>query len=251
VHDPDLLRAADRNFIGSFEKLVEHQAAGSVRWFGPVFAFVSRIPVSIFNGLVVLEPADPAEVDAAAAWVREAAVPSHAWLREGIGAEVAQRLVARGYELRPWIEPVMAIRPPSELPRPREGVSVRPVEDDAGLEEHIRHMIAAGLPEPKVRLMYVPAFAFDPDVRIFTAYLDGWPMGHAIAIRTGASSGVYAVGTRTEARRRGVGDGCHLGRRRRRTRMGVSAGRAPVIGDGPLGLRGDGLILIRGGWPSR
>lgn len=184
-------------------------------------------------------------------------MPSHAWLREGIGAEVAQRLVARGYELRPWIEPVMAIRPPSELPRPREGVSVRPVEDDAGLEEHIRHMIAAGLPEPKVRLMYVPAFAFDPDVRIFTAYLDGWPMGHAIAIRTGASSGVYAVGTRTEARRRGVGTAA--------TWAAVDAGRewgCPLVvlqssemGRPVYAAMGftviDRLILLRGGWPSR
>ena len=66
----------------------------------------------------------------------------------------------------------------------------------------------------------------------------------------GASSGVYAVGTRTEARRRGVGDGCHLGRRRRRTRMGVSAGRAPVIGDGPLGLRGDGIHCQRSAHPN-
>jgi GNAT superfamily N-acetyltransferase len=203
--DAELKLLAERNFIGSFEKLVEHQAGGSARWLGRAFAFVSGLPVSIFNGVVILETAERADVEAAAGWVGDAGIPHAAWVREAIAPEPVRWLTALGFERRPWIEPVMAIRPLAEPPASREGVSVRAVEDSDGLEEHIRHMIAGGLPEPVVRTMYQPAFAFDPDVRLFTATVDGEPMGNAIAIRTGEVSGVYAVGTRTEARRRGVG----------------------------------------------
>ncbi len=203
--DAELRRLADRNFIGSFEKLAEHQAAGSARWFGRVFAFVSGLPVVIFNGVVVLEPAQRSDVEAAAGWVADAGLPHSAWVRDPIAAEPVSWLTALGFERHPWVEPVMVIRPPAPRPAPRAGVSVRAVEDAAGLEEHIRHMAASGLPEPVVRTMYQPAFAFDPDVRLFTASVDGRPMGNAIAIRTGGVSGVYAVGTRTGARRRGVG----------------------------------------------
>ena len=47
--------------------------------------------------------------------------------------------------------------------------------------------------------------AADPNVRLFIARLDGRAAGHSVAIRTGAVSGVYAVGTLAPARRRGVG----------------------------------------------
>lgn len=203
--DGDLRRAADRNFIGSFAKLAEHTDGGSVRRFGSVVGFITGLPLPIFNGVIVLEPARLQDVDAAADWVRGAGVPHWAWLRESLAVDLAGHLEARGFERRPWLQPVMAIRPPATRPEPSEGVTVHPVEDEAGLEEHIRHMIDSGVPEPMIRRMYVPGFAFDPDVRLFTSCLDGRPMGNSIAIRTGTTSGVYAVGTREEARRRGVG----------------------------------------------
>lgn len=202
--DPELRRLADRNFIGSFEKLVEHQEKGSARWFGRAFAFVSGLPVVIFNGVVILERAERSDVEAAAGWVGDAGIPHAAWVREATAEEPVRWLTALGFERDPWLEPVMATRSPAARPAPREGVSVRAVEDAEGLEEHIRHMIASGQPEHVVRTMYQPALAFDPDVRLFTASVDGVPMGNSIAIRTGEVSGVYAVGTRTEARRRGV-----------------------------------------------
>ena len=203
--DEDNLWAAHRNFVGSFEKLVEHQPGGSTRRFGSVFAFVSRLPVALFNGLVLLEPTGPSDLDAAADWLHAAEMPHEAFLRQPASEEPAKQLEARGFERRPWVQPVMEIVPPLSPPRPRGGVSVRAVVDEAGLAEHVDHMIASGNPEPMVRSLYTPAFAFDPEVRLFTGYLDGRPMGNAIAIRTGETSGVYAVGTRPEARGRGLG----------------------------------------------
>jgi GNAT superfamily N-acetyltransferase len=53
---------------------------------------------------------------------------------------------------------------------------------------------------------YLPrSFATDPDVRVFTARLDGRPVGTSIAIRTGEIAGLYGVGTLPDARRRGIG----------------------------------------------
>ena len=203
--DADRLREADRNFIGSYEKLVQHVDGASARWFGPAFAFVTGLRVGIFNGVVVLEPADATDVEAAASWVGDAGVPHGAWMREGLGDELPRRLEARGFERLSWVEPVMAIEPPAEVPPPAPGVSVREVLDEADLEEQRRSIIAGGVDEEFVRHLWSPPMASDPDVRMFTAYLDGKPMGNSIAIRSGKTSGVYGVGTRPEARRRGVG----------------------------------------------
>src|SRR5687768_5861556 len=112
--DAELKLLAERNFIGSFEKLVEHQAGGSARWLGRAFAFVSGLPVSIFNGVVILETAERSDVEAAAGWVGDAGIPHAAWLREAIAPEPVRWLTALGFERRPWIEPVMAIRPLAE-----------------------------------------------------------------------------------------------------------------------------------------
>lgn len=253
--DTDRLREADRSFIGSYEKLVEHVEGGSSRWFGSVFAFVSDLPLDIFNGVVVLEPPNAADLDAACDWVGDADVPHGAWVREAIAEGPARQLEERGFERLTWVEPVMAIEPPPEPPHPAPGVSVKEVTDEAGLEEHRRQLIAGGFPEAVTRRMYVSSFMTDPDVRVFTAYLDGQPMGNSIAIRTGTVAGVYAVGTRLEARRRGLGTAA--------TWAAVDAGRQwgcpkVVLQSSEMGLGVyrsmgfrviDGLVLLRGAPP--
>jgi GNAT superfamily N-acetyltransferase len=65
--------------------------------------------------------------------------------------------------------------------------------------------MANGFREESARMLYVPPFVDDPDVRLFNAYVEGRPAGHSAAIRTGDVSGVYAVGVPDEFRLRGIG----------------------------------------------
>lgn len=202
----DVLAAdADRNFIGSFGKLVEHRPDGSVRWFGGAFAFVSMIPITIFNGVVVARPTRPDELARAVEWIENHGVVFRAWIRERYADELAPALLARGLEREEWVQPDMVLRLPAEIPAPAPGVTVLEVEDIAGAEDPLRLLIASGIDEPTARTVFTPGFVSDPDVRVFVGRLDGKPVSHATAIRTGDVSGVYAVGTQLEARRRGVG----------------------------------------------
>jgi hypothetical protein len=83
-------------------------------------------------------------------------------------------------------------------------VTVVPVGEE-GLAAWLTVLIDGGLPAGVARRLFPPSFAADPDVRLFTARLEGRPVGTSIAIRTGDVSGVYAVGTLAAARRHGVG----------------------------------------------
>ncbi len=216
--DAGLVRAADRNFIGSYEKLAEHQAAGEVRRFGSLTAFVTSLPVSFLNGCVVPGAATSAEMSEAIEWLDERGYPYEIFIAEDFAVEHEPELAARSFELSSWRMPAMAIRPPTPPPPARPGVTVRAVDDRASLAELLTMQIGAGMPEPIARGMFAPSFVEDPDVRVFTAYLDRRPVGNSIAIHTGDVSGVYAVGTLPEARRRGVGTAA--------TWAAVAAGRA-------------------------
>lgn len=202
---PDLVGAADRNFIGSYEKLAEHQEAGSVQRFGSVTAFVSGLPISFLNGGIVPGAATAADLEAAVEWLDERGYPYEIWIGEAFADEHGSALTANGFARSAWPIPTMILRPPAEPPPPAVGVSVRAVEDAAALEEHIAMQVEQGFPEEAARRMYSAPFVGDPDVRIFTTHLDGRAVGSSIAIRTGAVSGVYSVGTLPAARRRGVG----------------------------------------------
>jgi GNAT superfamily N-acetyltransferase len=203
--EPDLVAAADQNFIGSYEKLAEHQEAGSVQRFGSVTAFVSGLPISFLNGGIAPGAATAAELEAAVEWLDERGYPYEVWIGEAFADEHGSALTAIGFERSSWPIPTMILRPPAEPAPPAAGVTVRAVEDDATLEEHIAMQVEQGFPEEAARRMYSASLARDPDVRIYTAYLEGQAVGSSIAIRTGAVSGVYSVGTRPDARRRGVG----------------------------------------------
>jgi GNAT superfamily N-acetyltransferase len=200
----DIAAGADRSFVGSYEKLAEHQKAGQVRRSGQVFAFVSHLPIPIFNGAIALELVPVADLDSAIDWLDDEAAPYSIWIREEFARQLSRPLGARGFERRPWLMPGMVIGA-RKAPPAAPGVSVSAVEGAAGLDEHIRVVAGSGVPEAVVRQMYAKSFATDPDVRLFTAYLDGDPVGTSLALRTGDVAGVYAVGTEERARRRGVG----------------------------------------------
>ena len=214
--DLDLVAAADRNFLGSFRKLIEHIPDGAVADFGGVFAFRTGLPIGLYNGCVVDHPASSAAVVAALDWIGDD-LPHLLWIHDELADPLGSIGRDRGMERESWQTPQMILGPPPTMPEPAPGVTVLPVTNTASLEEFVA-LIGGGSSSDVARRLIPATLAADADVLCLTAYLDGRPAGTAIAIRTGAVSGVYAVGTLPEARRRGVATAA--------TWAAVDAGRA-------------------------
>jgi GNAT superfamily N-acetyltransferase len=215
--DPEMA-AADLNFVGAYRKLVEHVPGAEMRAFDGAVAFATRLPISVFNGVMVLRPATPGDVEGALDWIAGLRVPHRMWVRDDFRSTVLSLAEERRLEADPWLEPGMVLSPVPAPPDPPPGIDVRRVEDLAGLDDHVRVMTDDGVPEEVARGISRPTFAFDPEVQVFTAYLADRRVGTALAIRTGTVSGVYNVGTLSDARRRGVGTAA--------TWAAVAAGRA-------------------------
>jgi GNAT superfamily N-acetyltransferase len=203
--DKRLIEAADKNFIGSYRKLVEHSPGGETGEFRGVFAFVTGLPIGMFNGCIVTGPAAIEDVTAALTWVAERDVPYRLWIHEELTDGLAQSLRERGMEQHEWLIPQMVLEQPPELPASAPGVTVRSVSDQRSLDEFRQVTIDDGTSEYVARRLFSDAFAADPDVELLLASLDGRAVGTSLAIRTDEVAGVYAVGTLADARRRGVG----------------------------------------------
>jgi GNAT superfamily N-acetyltransferase len=200
----ELLAASNLNFIGSYRKLAEHAAGGKVHEVGPVFAFVTGVPIPLFNGCLVLEPAAAVNLEAALEWLGAQHLPYTVWIDENAAPGLSEAVFACGLERDEWSLPAMVLCSPPEQPPEPAGVTITPVTR-AGFGTWLGVLVEDGLPPELADRLFPPSFAVDPDVRLFTAYLDGNPAGTSVAIRTGEVSGVYAVITRQAARRRGVG----------------------------------------------
>jgi GNAT superfamily N-acetyltransferase len=201
----ELVSASNLNYLGSFRKLVEHSGNGELRDIGPVTAFVTGVPVSLFNGCLIMEPTTPAELEAALRWVAAFGLPYRVWMEEARARDLAEAAQALGLDRDPWLEPGMVLHPIPDAPARPPGVTIVPVNNEAGLGEHLGILIEGGMPADSVHALFPPSFAADPNVRLFTARLDGRPVGTSVAVRTGDVAGVYGVGTLPVARRRGIG----------------------------------------------
>lgn len=199
--------AADRNLIGSYRKLAEHQPGGSgdVRAFGPVSAFRTGIPISLFNGALVTAPSLERDVDAALDWLEAGRAPYLLWVHEDLVDPLLEWAARRQLAPRPWLMPQMVLAPVPQPPAPPPGVAVDLVEDDQALATFRQVLAQDGTPRDVAERLIARSFAYDADVRLFVGRLDGRPVATSVAIRTGDVSGVYAVGTLETARRRGVG----------------------------------------------
>jgi ribosomal protein S18 acetylase RimI-like enzyme len=135
-------------------------------------------------------------------------------LVDALGAAPAEFLLERD----PVSYPNMVLDPVPEPPRPAEDVVVVPAGPSGGLEDFLEVSVELGLSRELVERVFSPGFVADPDVQLFTGWLEGRPAGTSLAIRSGDVSGVYNVGVVPAARRRGVGTAL--------TWASVEAGRA-------------------------
>ena len=199
-----LVAAANQSYVGSYLKLVQNCVDGAVLDVDGVFAFATGLPLALFNGCVVVEPAPADQLDAAIDWVAARGLPHRVWIEDSLAPDLGHVPLAHGLQLGDRPYPGMVLHPIPALPVPAAGVTVEAVAP-SGLERFLRVSIETGMPPAAARQLFSPSFAADPDVQLIIGSLEGRPVGTAVAIRTGDVSGVYAVGTLPAARRRGVG----------------------------------------------
>jgi GNAT superfamily N-acetyltransferase len=200
----DLEAAANLNCVGGYSKLAHHCAGGEVRQFGTAVAFVTGVPIPLFNGCLAFGSA-AADAALAADWISGRSVPSLYWTTDDDDtSELAEVARGRGLRREPWALPGMVLSPVPEPPASPAHITVERV--DRGSLGGWRGILAAdGMPMALAERLFPPSFVDDPEVALFAAHLDGSPVGTSIAIRTGDVGGVYAVIVDPTARRRGVG----------------------------------------------
>jgi GNAT superfamily N-acetyltransferase len=209
-------RLADENVVAAFSLVHERllDPRGGIRRFGAVHAVATGVASAFFNPVFVLDArAEPHDARAAVAWIESKDLPVSVHVREDLGTELPETLVALGMVARPWPMPVMVLEPiPVRPPAPAATV-IR-----VGGAELLEDFHAANESGETFRRLFGRAIAADPSVLLALGDLDGEPVSAAAAIGSGSTIGIYAVGTREAARRRGIG--------RAVTWAAIDAGRA-------------------------
>jgi ribosomal protein S18 acetylase RimI-like enzyme len=202
--DSELVALANENFVASFRKAVEHSPTGDSREFGGVFAFVSDLPLSLFNGCVVVMPGGTRDLDAALRWVVARRVPHRVFVAAELETELGTVAAAHGLERDPVPYPGMVLHPIPDPPERPDDVDVRPI-GESDRDEFLGVAEALGLPRDLAEGLFSRSFLRDADVQAFIGRLGGRSVGYSLAIRSASATGVYNVGTLPSARRRGVG----------------------------------------------
>jgi ribosomal protein S18 acetylase RimI-like enzyme len=175
---------------------------------GLLVAF-SNLPAPELNGTrVVREPHDPpAALESARAAFRSRGHPFFG-IEIEVGRHPTVEAAVRAAGLRrveAW--PAMAASIPL-LPHERvpAGVEIRHVREELDLEAVRAVEVAAFETPPRIAERFVGRRMLDDErVRMFTAWIDGVPVGEASAYLLDDTVGIFGVGVVESARRRGIG----------------------------------------------
>lgn len=170
---------------------------------------LTNLPAPELNGVRVAgAPADPAAALAAAEQLFRDRGHRFFGIEVEVGRHPSVDEAIRGAELRrveAW--PAMAV-PVDRLPEPEapDAVSIRSVDLETDLPAVRTIEVEAFETPPEVTERFVGSgMLADHRVRMFTAWLDGAPVGEATAYRAGSAVGIFGVGVLETARRRGIG----------------------------------------------
>ncbi len=198
-----------------------------------VAALLTGMGVRLFNQILVQdEAATEAALAAAVALARSRSAPWVVNLRVGDddrAAAMAARLGLVCATSDAWM-PALALSDAASAGKGHghlpAGLEIVRAVDAAVVADHV--LVAAeafGMPEDMVHLVLGPEAWLQPDVALYTGYLDGAPVVAGLGLRTGSTIGVYNIATVEAARRRGYGEAIT----RRVIADGVAAGASVAI----------------------
>ena len=196
-------RLADENLIAAFDlvRRCVHESRGATQRFGPVVAIRTGIEVGFYNPVLALgSEGSIDDVLAAVDWVESSGLPTSVHLSAGVERRIGAELLGHDFVVDPWASPVMALERIPPLHRAPPELRLR-----VGGAELIDDWHTAVGVSTTLRRVIGPEFMADPTVRVAVGDLDGEPVAHAAAVRSGPALGVYAVGTVEGFRRRGYG----------------------------------------------
>lgn len=194
---------ADANLLASFDLVREHvrDIDGDTRRFGAVRAVRSGIDSAFFNPVLALSSTVRLdEIGRAVTWIESRRLPASVHVSDVIDPDVGRGLVQAGFAPIADPTPIMVLDPiPAPQVRPA-GIEVRV----GGAELHAAWHDALDSGH-QFRQVFSEGLVGDPRVRLAIAVLDGSPISVAAAISSGTTIGIYAVGTKAEARGNGGG----------------------------------------------
>jgi N-acetylglutamate synthase len=207
MEDAELARLEHENMVVAFERFVERLPGSLVQRTGGVTVVSSRIPVSLFNQVLVSGPdATMDDLRAAVTTMRGREAPWIVNLRAGTDDGLVPMLRELGL-VAPDDGPTpgMALHPiPADLPAPTHDIRV--VRDGPGVSHHAQVIAEGfGMPPKLVAMLIRPETADLEGITLYVGYLDGRPITSGLGMRTGRTIGVYNIATVPDARRRGFG----------------------------------------------
>jgi GNAT superfamily N-acetyltransferase len=200
---PDPATLANAHWLAAILAFVADMG-GRARQYGAVHAYLGGVPVPFANGCLILNPAKPSDVRRAVAWLMKADVPYRVRIDAARAPRAVDECIALGLERATDRMPGMVMEPVPAPPEPSAGVTVHRV-DEGTYAGFLELVVATGFPAEWARASFPSSLVRDPDNAMFVGRLDGRPAATSLAVRTGDVTGVYAVGTLDDARRRGLG----------------------------------------------
>ncbi len=200
----ELVALEHENFVACYRALAEAAATGSVRDQSGTFAFVTGLPLPMFNGCIVAGPDGARGLESALAWLDEQGLPYSLWTPSPTAPDVAALAAAFGLALEPQPLPGMVLTPVPASPALPRGLTVEPVGPGRAAD-FASVVIGLGLGEEAAALLTSPSFVARDNVDLLVGYLDGAPVATSIAISSANAGGVVNVLTLEEARGQGIG----------------------------------------------
>jgi GNAT superfamily N-acetyltransferase len=205
------LRAwADESEFDGYAFLTRHPPSGlgqPPRRFGSATAFATGRQSGFFNPILVLEPVAAADLSDAIEWVRGLGLAFTLRVRDDVDDRVVRQTARKlGLTRDAWVEPALVLEPVRRPPTIPPGLSIEVATPATQDRFYAANAAAFDLPRDSafVRDLTPPEVIEDPAIRLFGGYLDNEPVACSFAIRSEHVVGIYAVGTATPARRRGI-----------------------------------------------
>ncbi|MGA8846918.1 MAG: GNAT family N-acetyltransferase [Nocardioides sp.] len=191
-------------FVACYRALAEASPQGAVLDGPGTFAFVTKMPLPMFNGCVVTEPERAPGLDEALTWLVGSEVPFTLWVPAPVPAEIEAVAAQHGLTPEPDPLPGMVLSPVPSSPALPRGLVIERV-DSSRTHDFARVVVSLGLGEESAERLTSPSFVDRADLDLFIGYLDGVPVSTSVAVSSAGAGAIVNVLTLEEARGQGIG----------------------------------------------